>query len=439
MVPYLIQVALVFSILYILYLVFLNKLTFYTINRFVLVALLPVSIILPLFNNLFPVLSSKIIEVPSFIPIHIDTTAIDQQLFAVEQPLLESYFQYNIIIGTIYWIVFSIYILRILISARKLIVLKNRSILQKKEGYQLVIAQVPQIFSYFNWVFIPEHKFNTCDNQVLEHEKTHIRLKHSWDVILIELYIACFWFNPLLYYYRKSLKSIHEFQADKGVLEKGVKTSQYMQLLLENLEITKSNNLYNYFNQSILKKRITMMTKTKSNRIKQLRYILFLPVCAFLISAFSSPGVEHTEYLNIPDMEDSLSTPPSLFPIQNATKSDITSFFGVVRKHPKLTKNIKHRGIDIRAKIGTPVLATADGIISKAAMEGDWGNLMVITHADGYETWYAHLNGFKAVENQKVKKGDVIGYVGTTGLSTGPHLHYEVKQNEKNLNPLDYM
>ncbi len=436
---YLIQVTFVFSILYIIYLGFLKKLTFHSINRSTLIALLPVSIILPLFNSLFPSLSSKIIDVPLFNPIDINTATIDQQLLVVEQPILEFSYQYITVFGTMYWLVFSIYILRVLNAARKLIVLRNRSTLLIKDGYQLVVAQVPQIFSYFNWIFIPEHKLGTYDHQVLEHEKMHIKLKHSWDVIFIELYIAFFWFNPLLFYYRKSLKSIHEFQADKGVLEKGVKTSRYMQLLLENLEINKSNNLYNYFNQSILKKRITMMTKTKSNRIAQLKYILFLPVCAFLISAFSLPNIEHNEYLNIPDTTDSLSTPPSLFPIQNAKKSDITSFFGVVRKHPKLSKKIKHRGIDIRAKIGTPVLATADGIISKAAMEGDWGNLIVVTHADGYETWYAHLNGFKINEDQKVKKGEVIGYVGMTGLSTGPHLHYEVKQNNKNLNPLDYM
>ena len=72
-------------------------------------------------------------------------------------------------------------------------------------------------------------------------------------------------------------------------------------------------------------------------------------------------------------------------------------------------------------------------------MEGDWGNLIVITHPNSYETWYAHLNGFKVIENQEVKKGDIIGYVGTTGRSSGPHLHYEVKHNGQQVNPLDYI
>jgi murein DD-endopeptidase MepM/ murein hydrolase activator NlpD len=258
-------------------------------------------------------------------------------------------------------------------------------------------------------------------------------------VILTEVYIAFFWFNPLLYFYRKSLKAVHEFQADKGVLQNGVKTSQYLQLLKQSLEVSKPNKLYNYFNQPILKKRVTMMTKPKSNRLAKLKYILLLPVCALLISAFTSPSVENNKYLNIIAVSKFLSATPSGFPLQNASKNDITSFFGEKSKRPKTKANKAHSGIDIRAKIGTPVIATADGIIAKAAMEGDWGNLIVITHADGYETWYAHLNGFNINENQAVKKGDIIGYVGNTGRSSGPHLHYEVKHNRQHLNPIDYM
>jgi murein DD-endopeptidase MepM/ murein hydrolase activator NlpD len=72
-------------------------------------------------------------------------------------------------------------------------------------------------------------------------------------------------------------------------------------------------------------------------------------------------------------------------------------------------------------------------------MQGDWGNLIIITHIDGYETWYAHLKGFNSNKNQDVKIGDIIGYVGNTGRSTGPHLHYEVKHNGKHQNPLDFI
>ena len=331
------------------------------------------------------------------------------------------------------------FLVRFLATVIHLFVLKSRSKTLKKNGYELVISKVPEIFSYFNWVFIPEDKIEEFDKQIIEHEKAHIQLKHSLDVVLTEVYIAFFWFNPLLYFYRKSLKAVHEFQADKGVLQNGVKTSQYLQLLMQSLEVSKPNNLYNYFNQPILKKRVTMMTKPKSNRLAKLKYILLLPVCALLVSAFTSPSIENNKYLNIINVPEFLNTPPSGYPVQNASKNDISSFFGEKSTSKNNKTRVVHTGVDIKAKIGTPVIATADGTIAKALMEGDWGNLVVITHTDGYETWYAHLNEFNSSEDQDVKKGDVIGYVGNTGKSLGPHLHYEVKQNGKPLNPLDYI
>ncbi len=434
---YIAQTTIVFSIFYILYVLLLNKLTFHSANRFVLLLVLPISVIIPFLDTIFPTISAKIVEVPLFEHITFD---MDAPVDVIEQPLITSSFNYAILLMAIYWIVWLLYIIRILNTARQLYVLKRKALVDQKNGYQLIFTQVPEIFSYFNCIFIPEHQLEPYDKEILEHEKAHIRLKHSWDIILIELYIAFFWFNPLLYFYRKSLKSVHEFQADKGVLQKGVKTSDYMRLLLESLEVRKPNNLYNYFNQSILKKRVNMMTKSKSNHISKLKYTLFLPICVYLISAFTSPNtILDNEYLEIVNVSKSITSPPSLFPVKNGTKENITSLFGVKRNHPKIKKKVAHTGIDIKATPGTPVIATADGIIAKAQMKGDWGNLIVITHSDGYETWYAHLKGFNTKENQTVKKGDVIGYVGNTGLSTGAHLHYEVKQNGKHLNPLAYI
>tara|TARA_R110000765_G_scaffold68032_2_gene131511 strand:+ start:972 stop:2297 length:1326 start_codon:yes stop_codon:yes gene_type:complete len=437
MILYLIQVATAFSLLYLLYIVFLDKLTFHNVNRLVLLLLLPVSIIIPFSNNLFPSITSKIIEVPLFE--QVDLNIFNKQLQVIEQPLIDSSFNYSSLLITIYWLVFSVFLIRFLATVRHLFVLRSHSKVQQKKGYQLVISKVPEIFSYFNWVFIPEDKIDHYDKQIIEHEKAHIQLKHSWDVILTEVYMTFFWFNPLLYFYRKSLKAVHEFQADKGVLQNGVKTSQYLQLLMQSLEVQKPNNLYNYFNQPILKKRVTMLTKPKSKLMSKLLYFSLLPVCALLISAFTKPIIEENSFMNALDISEFVMTPPSLFPVKNALKKDITAHFGDQRKNPKLNQGIVHTGIDIRAKQGTPVIATADGVIAKASMEGDWGNLIIMTHRDGYETWYAHLNGFNVSEKQIIKKGDIIGYVGNTGKSSGPHLHYEVKKNGNHLNPLDFI
>lgn len=433
---YLVQATAVFSIFYLVYAVCLRKLTFHGMNRLVLLLVLPIASILPLLAIIAPSLTSKIIAVPLFDQLSSETMKLPLQLVA--QPLVESSIDYITILSVIYWLVFSIFIIRLLITAKNVFVLRKNAIIKEKDGYQLVFTDVSETFSYFNWIFIPREKFETLDLEILEHEKVHVRFKHSWDVLLAEVYIAFFWFNPLLYFYRKSLKSIHEFQADTAVLQSGVKISQYMKVLLQSMKVYKPNNLYNYFNQPILKKRVSMMTKPSSNRFAKLIYLLLVPICVCLVSAFTAPTMVHQEYLQLLDVSVPQPNTPALFPIKNGTKEDITAKFGSVGTH-KLNKGRFHGGIDIRAKIGIPVLATADGVISKASMEGDWGNLIIITHAEGYETWYAHLDRFETFKNKAIKKGDVIGYVGNSGKSTGPHLHYEVRKNGKRKNPLDYL
>lgn len=95
-------------------------------------------------------------------------------------------------------------------------------------------------------------------------------------------------------------------------------------------------------------------------------------------------------------------------------------------------------GIDVAAPTGTPVYATADGVIQKAEEDKGWGKLVVIEHEDGYASVYAHLSEIEVESGTMIEKGGVIGRVGNTGQSTGPHLHYEVRQNGKHLNPADF-
>lgn len=436
MILYLIQVAFVFSVLYLLFILFLKKLSFHKLNRLVLLIIPLVSLAIPLIGHFFPSVSSKIIEIPLFESATFET--INQQFQVIEQPIKSSSFSYSGLLLSVYCLGFFIFLLRILIQTRGLFHLRSTSIIERKNGYQLIKADVADVFSYFNWVFIPKHKFEEYSPEIIEHEKQHIQLKHSWDVMLAELYLAFFWFNPLAYLFRKSLKSVHEYQADFGVLQSGSKTSSYMMLLMESLEIKKPNSLYNYFNQSLLKKRVLMMTKPKSKSLAKLSYLLLLAVCGILFSAFTSPLIEGNEFIEMVATSKVENKTPSLFPVQNGNEDDITAFFGAVGRHPK-NKGSIHGGIDIRGKSGTAILASADGVIHKAALEGKWGNLIIISHSDGFETWYAHLQGFNIEENQTVKKGEVIGYLGNTGKSTSPHLHYEVKQNGNRLNPMDYL
>lgn len=121
-------------------------------------------------------------------------------------------------------------------------------------------------------------------------------------------------------------------------------------------------------------------------------------------------------------------------PIEGAR---ITSSFGN-RRHPVLGYTRKHKGVDFGAARGTPIMAAGNGTVLRANRFGSFGNYVRIRHANGYETAYAHLNGFATGirKGAKVRQGDIIGYVGTTGRSTGPHLHYEVIHNGRQVNPM---
>jgi len=116
----------------------------------------------------------------------------------------------------------------------------------------------------------------------------------------------------------------------------------------------------------------------------------------------------------------------------------ISSYFTKRRWHPILHKWKAHLGIDYAARRGTPIHAAGSGKIIYAARMGSYGNLVKIRHTDGYETRYAHMKSFRRGihKGKYVKKGQVIGYVGTTGRSTGPHLHFELRKHGRAINPL---
>ena len=126
---------------------------------------------------------------------------------------------------------------------------------------------------------------------------------------------------------------------------------------------------------------------------------------------------------------------PSLMPVNNVR---LTSSFGM-REHPVLGGRRAHKGVDLAAPVGTPIVATADGIVSKAQWFGGYGLFVAIEHGGNIQTRYGHMSRLNVADGQRVHKGDVIGFIGTTGRSTGPHLHYEVRVNGDAVNPIPYM
>jgi len=126
---------------------------------------------------------------------------------------------------------------------------------------------------------------------------------------------------------------------------------------------------------------------------------------------------------------------PSRMPVDGVR---LSSSYGM-RTHPVLGGRRAHNGVDLAQAAGTPVYATADGRVARADYWGSYGNYIQIEHGGELQTRYAHLSGFEVVAGEQVVKGQLIGYIGSTGRSTGPHLHYEVRVAGQPVDPRPYM
>jgi murein DD-endopeptidase MepM/ murein hydrolase activator NlpD len=145
------------------------------------------------------------------------------------------------------------------------------------------------------------------------------------------------------------------------------------------------------------------------------------------------------EILKLAKAKDKLlAAIPAIQPVKNENLKQMASGFGY-RTDPFTKARKMHEGMDFTAKSGTPIYATGDGVVARADNTASgYGNHVVIRHGYGYETLYAHLSKYNCKAGKPVKRGDVIGYIGSTGRSEAPHLHYEVHKNGKVVNPLNF-
>lgn len=156
-----------------------------------------------------------------------------------------------------------------------------------------------------------------------------------------------------------------------------------------------------------------------------------------LVMAYQSKSFDDISNM-VKNKEKMLASIPAIQPVSNKNLDRISSGFGI-RIDPVLKINKAHEGLDFTAPMGTPIYATAEGRVKDAGFStGGFGNRVVINHGNGYETTYGHMVKVKARVGEMVKRGEVIGYVGTSGKSTGPHCHYEVHLNGRALDPIYY-
>lgn len=133
-----------------------------------------------------------------------------------------------------------------------------------------------------------------------------------------------------------------------------------------------------------------------------------------------------------------LASIPAIQPVSNKDLTRIASGFGY-RIHPIYKTSIMHSGLDFTAPVGTEIYATGNGVVSRVEFDGrGYGNNVIISHGYGYETLYGHMSKINVRQGQKINRGDIIGLVGSTGTSTGPHLHYEVIKNQAKINPINF-
>jgi len=274
---YLLETGVCLALFYSLYWLFLKRETFFTINRLLLILSPPLSFLIPLLNVPSPFVKTYPVE---------DTYILKE---SVGTPAA------SLGITDIVWLVFlagaGLLLVRFFFQLIQLFLLINRHGCSRLNGAKIVLIDGDSPpFSFFNYVFINKSDISENDFQrILEHELVHIKQYHTFDLILLELVTIVQWFNPFVWPYKKSLKETHEYLADKAVIAQGCCKAKYQLLIFEQHVGLKLSEIVNNFNRSLIKRRITMMTKIKSRGRAKFKLLLILPVIALLVLVFAEP------------------------------------------------------------------------------------------------------------------------------------------------------
>ena len=279
---YLLQSSVSILVLYFIYWLFLKKDTFFSVNRFFLTGSIIFSLLFPLFRWNISLSDSN----APYVYLLDTVTITPDKLEAVVSSQI-SLFKMIVIV---YITGASLFFIRFLFQVFQVFSLVRRSGISRQQGIKLVfIDRHYQPFSFFGIVFIPESLGESKDlPQIIEHERVHVRQNHSLDLLLLELLTIIQWYNPIIWFYRRSIKSIHEYLADEGVIILGFSKINYQELLLGQSLGIQVNDLTNNFNHSLLKNRIMMMTKPRSGIVSGWKAALALPVMLGLVTIFST-------------------------------------------------------------------------------------------------------------------------------------------------------
>ncbi|MEM0992295.1 MAG: TonB family protein [Bacteroidota bacterium] len=438
MFSYILQVTLCWTAFYVLYRSLLRKETFFHINRWYLLGTLVMGLLIPLIDwQPSPAIEGHPTYETTIQPIQVQMWQLEQSIEAASQPFAIDFMD---VLLAVYLSGVCFFFALLLHGLWKIWRLYRISEVEQQGNIKVVYTPEAHLpFSFFHLLFWSKaHEAALAEKaQILRHEEAHIYQWHTLDVLFLELLNIVFWCSPILYFYRKSLRTTHEYLADALVLE-NTKRKEYGHLLLKQSLSGVQIALANHFIHSQLKDRILMMTRNKSRKRNLMKYLPLLPILLLAVLVFAKhDGLEQTETM-IGSLASAQVADSELIQFINPVRdrSKITKEVGYgMREHPIHKDQRLHTGIDYVVPMRTEIIATADG---KVAAVNKWkkgyGHHLEVQHSDGYTTFYAHLDEMLVEIGQPVSKGEVIALSGSTGTSTGPHLHYEVRLNGKAIN-----
>lgn len=281
---YLLKVSVVTILLYLCYIIFFSKDTFYLRNRIFLIGLLLLSIIIPLLNvfNVFAT-ESSVENTNSIKSIILSGSSLE----ATISEKITSFDLISILIR-IYFLITGLFLLRIISGvARTFIIIRNGIILNTKFPKVVLSEMEHPPFSFFPYIVIPKKTYESVDYLgILDHETAHIRQGHTFDLIFSELLIAFLWFNPFMWLIKRSIILNHEYLADNFSLQSSCNVKEYQYKLL-NIQTGRMNVPLAHNFSSLIKNRIVMINKKPTRNYATLKSLIILPVVAILFVMFS--------------------------------------------------------------------------------------------------------------------------------------------------------
>jgi len=294
MITYLIEVSICWLLFYGIYMLLLSKETFFNINRWYLLSTLGLGLAIPMFTVDFTSLfytdatSGVVYLAEGYSELEYVITDSVEKAQEVEYSWLT-------FVKAIYFLGILAAIAKFLYGFRQIYSLYQTGTVIQKGKYKLVVTETPHLpFSFFNYLFWHKNTAleDTDSGKIITHELAHINQWHSLDVLFLETLGILLWFSPPIYWYKKSLRAVHEFLADAYVL-RDTKKKQYGHLLIRQVQSGMQISLANNFIHSQLKQRINMMTRNQSRRKELMRYLPALPLLLLMVLVFSNKNVQH--------------------------------------------------------------------------------------------------------------------------------------------------